>query len=86
MTTSELLGPGLVAHVLVSKYADHLPLYRQEGIYRQRHGVELPRQTLARAVELGAFWLEPICARLRTETFAKGYVQIDEPKAREGRR
>src|SRR5271157_2623588 len=40
-----LPGPGLLAQVAVSKYADHLPLYRQEGIFR-RHGVELPRQTV----------------------------------------
>ena len=33
-------GPGLLAHVLVAKYADHLPLYRQSGIYA-REGVEL---------------------------------------------
>jgi transposase len=39
-----LPGPGLLAQVGVSKYADHLPLYRQEGIFR-RHGVELSRQT-----------------------------------------
>jgi len=41
-----LAGPGLLAHVLVSKYADHLPLYRQVEIYR-REGVELDRSTLA---------------------------------------
>src|SRR5271167_757240 len=41
-----LAGPGLLAHILVSKYADHLPLYRQSQIYaRQR--VELERSTLA---------------------------------------
>ena len=40
-----LPGPGLLAHVIVSKYADHLPLYRQEGIFR-RHGVELSRSTM----------------------------------------
>ena len=39
-------GPGLLAHVLVAKYADHLPLYRQSGIYA-REGVELERSTLA---------------------------------------
>ncbi len=71
-------APGLVAHVVVSKYADHLPLYRQEDIYRLRHGVELPRQSLARVVELAAFWLQLICLRLRERTFAGGYVQIDE--------
>ena len=41
-----LAGPGLLAHVLVAKYADHLPLYRQAEIY-QREGVELGRSTLA---------------------------------------
>lgn len=41
-----LAGPGLLAHVLVSKYADHLPLYRQSVIYA-REGVELSRSTLA---------------------------------------
>ena len=41
-----LAGPGLLAHVLVSKYSDHLPLYRQAEIY-QREGVELDRSTLA---------------------------------------
>ena len=39
-----LPGPGLLAHVIVSKYADHLPLYRQERIFL-RHGVELSRRT-----------------------------------------
>ena len=39
-----------VAHIVVAKYADHLPLYRQEQIYAQRHGLNLPRQTLARWV------------------------------------
>src|SRR6202789_3390974 len=41
-----LAGPGLLAHVLVAKYADHLPLYRQSEIYR-REGIELDRSTLA---------------------------------------
>ncbi|MBE7559591.1 transposase [bacterium] len=37
-----LPGPGLLAHVLVSKYCDHLPLHRQEAIM-QRYGIELSR-------------------------------------------
>ena len=41
-----LAGPGLLAHVLVAKYADHLPLYRQSEIYA-REGVDLDRSTLA---------------------------------------
>jgi transposase len=54
-----LAAPGLLAYVLVSKYCDHLPLYRQADIYTRRHGVPLPRQTLARWVELAADWLRP---------------------------
>lgn len=45
-------GPGLLAHVMVSKYADHLPLYRQSQIYA-RESVELDRSTLA--APAGAF-------------------------------
>jgi len=73
-----LAAPGLLAHVLVSKYCDHLPLYRQEQIYAQRHGLNLPRQTLARWVELAADWLRPIYDQIRTGVLAGGYVQIDE--------
>ena len=42
----DLAGPGLLAHVLVAKYADHQPLYRQAEMYA-REGVELERSTLA---------------------------------------
>jgi transposase len=73
-----LAAPGLLAHVLVSKYCDHLPLYRQEQIYAQRHGLNLPRQTLARWVELAADWLRPIYEQIQTGVLAGGYVQIDE--------
>lgn len=73
-----LAAPGLLAHVLVSKYCDHLPLYRQEQIFAQRHGVNLPRQSLARWVDLAADWLTPIYEQIRTEVLAGSYVQIDE--------
>ena len=69
---------GLLAQVLIAKYADHLPLYRQEAIYRQRHGVHLPRQTLARWVGLAADWLRPVYDAIRTGVLAGGYVQVDE--------
>ncbi len=77
-----LAAPGLLAHVLIGKYADHLPLYRQEQIYRQRHGVSLPRATLARWVELAADWLRPVCEAMRVEVLAAGYVQVDETPIR----
>jgi len=73
-----LPGPGLLAHILVSKYCDHLPLYRQEQIYGRRYGINLSRQTLARWVELAAGWLKPIYEQIRTGVMAGGYVQVDE--------
>jgi transposase len=73
-----LPAPGLLAHILVSKYCDHLPLYRQEQIYAQRHQVQIPRQTLARWVGLAADWLKPIYEQIRTGVMAGGYVQVDE--------
>jgi len=73
-----LPAPGLLAHILVSKYCDHLPLYRQEQIFLRRHRVHLPRQTLARWVGLAAEWLKPIYEHIRTGVMAGGYVQVDE--------
>ena len=52
-------GPGLLAHVLVNKYADHLPLYRQSQMFG-REGVELGRSTLADWVGQSARLLEPL--------------------------
>jgi len=59
-----LAGPGLLAHVLVSKYCDHLPLYRQEEIYA-RVGVELERTTLADWVGGASQLLAPLVEALR---------------------
>lgn len=73
-----LAAPGLLAHILVSKYCDHLPLYRQEQIFARRHQVHLPRQTLVRWVELAADWLQPIYEHIRTGVLGGGYVQVDE--------
>ncbi len=52
-------GPGLLAHVLVSKYADHCPLYRQSQIYA-REGIDLERSTLTDWVGRSAALLEPL--------------------------
>jgi transposase len=73
-----LAAAGLLAHVLVSKYCDHLPLYRQEQIFQRRHHLNLPRQTLARWVELSADWLRLIYEHIQTGVLAGGYVQVDE--------
>jgi transposase len=68
----------LLAHILVAKYCDHLPLYRLEQILARRHGIHLPRQTLARWVELAAHWLTPLYQQIKTGVMAGGYVQLDE--------
>jgi len=52
-------GPGLLAHVLVSKYCDHLPLYRQSQIYA-REGINLDRSTMADWVGKSTALLEPL--------------------------
>ena len=52
-------GPGLLAHVLVSKYGDHLPLYRQSQIF-ERNGIDLDRSTLSDWVGKSAALLEPL--------------------------
>jgi transposase len=73
-----IAAPGLLAQIIVSKYCDHLPLYRQEAIFRSRHGVHLPRQSMARWMGLAADWLRPIYEHIRTGVMAGGYLQIDE--------
>ena len=72
-----LPGPGLLAQVVVSKYADHLPLYRQEGIFR-RHGVELPRQTTCDWMAVCADLLEPICKAMHRRVLESRVIQTDD--------
>jgi transposase len=72
-----LAGPGLLAHVLVSKYADHLPLYRQSEIYA-RHGVELERSTLADWVGGTSKLLEPLVEVLRRYVMSAGKLHADD--------
>jgi len=73
-----IAAPGLLAQIVVGKYCDHLPLYRQEAIYLSRHGVYLPRQSMARWMGLAAEWLKPIYEQIRTGVMGGGYVQVDE--------
>ena len=70
-------GPGLLAHVLVAKYADHLPLYRQSDIYA-REGVDLERSTLADWVGRSAALLDPLVQALRTDVMASDVVHGDD--------
>jgi transposase len=70
-----------VAQVLVSKYADHLPLYRQAQIYA-RQGIELDRSTLADWVGRAAFMLRPVHERLLGVLKGSAKLFADETTAR----
>lgn len=70
-------GPGLLAHVLVSKYCDHLPLYRQSAIYA-REGVGLERSTMADWVGRASALMEPLIEALGRHAFAGGVIHGDD--------
>jgi transposase len=70
-------GPELLAHVLVSKYCDHLPSYRQSEIYA-REGVELDRSTLADWVGGSSRLLEPLVEALRRHVMAAEKLHGDD--------
>ena len=70
----------LVAHVIVAKYADHCPLYRQAQIYA-RQGIDLDRSTLADWVGRGAWWLRSLHAKLLNELRASPKLFADETTA-----
>jgi transposase len=70
-------GPGLLAHVLVSKYCDHLPLYRQAQIYA-REGVELDRSTLADWVGAISALLSPLLEALAGHVMSAATLHADD--------
>jgi transposase len=72
-----MAAPGLLAQIIVAKYADHCPLYRQQGIYR-RSGVDLARATLAAWVGGAARLLEPLVDALGRYVRAAEKVHADD--------
>ena len=72
-----LAGPGLLAHVLVSKFADHLPLYRQSEIYA-RQGVEIDRSTLAGWVGGASELLAPLVDAIQKHVLAGAKLHADD--------
>jgi transposase len=74
-------GASLVAHVLLSKFVDHLPLYRQQQQF-ERLGVSFPKSTLGDWVEQGARWLQPIVREMKRQLLQSDYVQVDETPVR----
>jgi transposase len=71
------LGAGLVAQVLVAKYLEHTPLYRQREIYK-RSRVSLPRSTLGDAVAAACHHLLPLARRIQERVFAHDIVSTDD--------
>lgn len=70
-------GPALIAHVVVGKYIDGLPLYRQAGIIA-RDGVEIDRTTLCDWVGHAAWWLAPIADAIGTHVMAAPVIHTDD--------
>ena len=72
-----LATPGLIAHVLVSRYCDHLPLYRQSQIFA-RHGLEISRSTLSGWIGAACWWLEALHERVVAHVMAGERVFADD--------
>lgn len=76
-----MAGPGLLAHILVSKYDDHLPLYRQGEIF-DRMGADIPRSTLIDWCGQSVGVLKPLVARIRDHVFAADRLHADDTPIR----
>lgn len=72
---------GLLAWIALSKYVDHVPLYRLEQM-SSRWGATLPRSSMADWIGITSEWLEPIYRQMKTELLQGGYVQADETPVR----
>jgi len=77
-----LAAPGLLAQLLVGKYCDHLPFYRQEQIFWQRHGVFMARQQMVQWTAQSVRLLSGITDCLKRDMQARPYVQVDETPVR----
>jgi transposase len=78
---SGMAAPRLLAQVAIQKYADHLPLYRQEGIFA-RHGIALNHTTLAEWIGVIGIRLQPLVDRLRRKLLASPVLHADETPVR----
>jgi transposase len=77
-----LAAPGLLAQLLIGKYCDHLPFYRQEQIFRQRHGVFIARQQMVQWTGQSVRLLSGITDCLKDQLRQSRYVQVDETPVR----
>ena len=75
--TGGMASEALLAHVLVAKYADFLPLYRQAGIFA-RQGIELDRSTLCDWIGRACWWLEPLWCLLQRHVMSSTRIFADD--------
>jgi len=73
-----LAAPGLLTQLLISKFCDHLPFYRQEQIFKSRYGVWIARQQMVRWTDQCVSWLEGIHRVMKREMSRSSYLQVDE--------
>ena len=73
---------GLLTDIVLKKYVDHLPLYRQERILRDRFGIHLSRKTMSDWIWATANWLKPIYDLIAEDLRKRGYLQVDETPVR----
>lgn len=73
-----LCGPSLAALIIVEKYCDHLPLYRQSQRILRQHMARICRQTLTRWTHAAAAHLTPVAEAIRAELFEADVLQVDE--------
>lgn len=72
-----IAGPSLLAMILVGKYQDHLPLYRQKQIFA-RENIQIPSSTIEGWTRQALEKLEPLYEQLVFDPKAQGYLQVDE--------
>lgn len=77
-----MAGGGLLAHVVVTKFEQHTPLYRLERIFSQQHGVELSRKTMGDWVYQVAELVKPVYHAIGQELQKSSYLQADETPIR----
>lgn len=70
-------GASLIAYIALSKYVEHLPLYRLEKSSK-RWGAQIPRQSMSDWIDTAAWWLTPIYQQMKSNLLNGGYLQVDE--------
>jgi transposase len=72
-----IVGPGLLAQIIIDKYVDHLPLYRQEQRFK-REGVSIPYSTISDWIKNGCALLDPLGEALKKIVISSDYLHADE--------